>query len=176
MTREEAAALAGKFAPKGGMIDAGRARETREGWYCPFRWEVEPPPAGSNGVIVNKRTGACFVLGSAYPVERDLAAHDEGFQFNSYDLTITAVRDKERALDAIEDLGITIVVLETERGVEWRIPRRLTREELRARISDLPCTFRDVRLYFRVEVLQQARRDGTFTFQATDHAGTAESG
>jgi hypothetical protein len=168
MTSQEAAAAARKFAPEGGAIDASRARETREGWYFPYRWDGEPR-IGSNGVIVNKASGACLVLGSAFEVDRDLVAYDEGFQFERYDLTITSIRDEGRTLDAIEELGISVVTPEIEHGMEWRIPRRLTRDELRSQLSRLPHTFPDLPLYFRVEVLQEARRNATFAYTFTRH-------
>ncbi|MBX3192697.1 MAG: hypothetical protein KF819_37280 [Labilithrix sp.] len=67
-------------------VALGVAREIEQGWF--FRWAT--PRIGCNGVIVNKKTGRLFHLGSAFPVERDLALYDRGYQFKTYDLVITA--------------------------------------------------------------------------------------
>ena len=88
-------------------VDASASREIREGWFFPYR--SDELLLGSNGIIVNKQTGACFMLGSAYPVERDLKAYDEGFRFASYDLTITRVNDEERTLNMLLSLRISTV-------------------------------------------------------------------
>lgn len=126
---------------------------------------------GSNGLIINKSTGACFVLGSGFTVERDLAAYVEGYQFESYDLSITAIQDLEATLDALVGIGPSIVEPEFAHGIVWRIPRSLTRDEIRLRLSSLPFTFTDIKLYFRYEVLCQVRREGSFAFDVREHRG-----
>src|SRR5207248_9490781 len=74
-------------------VDSERMREIAAGWYFPYLWaEGEEPLVGSNGIIINKQTGAAFVLGSAFPVERDLALYDKGYQDQSYDLVVLGFR------------------------------------------------------------------------------------
>lgn len=174
MTLEDAAALADEAAGQQ-RVDAARSIETREGWYFPYRVDGEVL-VGSSGVIVNKQSGACRVLGSAFSVERDIAAYDEGFQFDSYDLTIVSIADLARTLDALEKIGPSIVEPEVAHGTVWKIARPLTRKELRSRLATLPCTFVDVRLYFRIEVLQEVRRSRTFVFEAREHGDGAQPG
>lgn len=168
MTRDDAAVLANEAAGPGRSVDPTRVREIREGYYFPYRYEGEGR-LGPNGLIVNKRTGACFLLGSAFSVERDLVAYDEGFQFDGYDLTILSIHDLERSLDAIEEIGPSIVEPEFAHGTLWRIARRLTRAEIGERVARLPFTFANIGLYYRVEVLQEARRTGAFSFEAREH-------
>lgn len=144
-------------------VDASASREIREGWFFPYR--SDELLLGSNGIIVNKQTGACFMLGSAYPVERDLKAYDEGFRFASYDLTITRVNDEERTLNMLLSLRISTVEPKVANEVEWRIPRLLSRSELRAAISNLPYTFRALTLYSHVEEVRQARKEGIVVFE-----------
>lgn len=120
---------------------------------------------GSHGVIVNKQTGARFGLGSRFPIERDLALYDTEYQFHSYALVITKIANMDRTLDTLEQLDINIVEPSYAHGTVWRIPRPLTRAELRARVSRLPYVFDGIPLYDCAEVLEQAREDGLFQFE-----------
>lgn len=89
--RTHAGTLAQATLNKGDGITLGEVRELREGWFFPYR--AEQLMSGSQGVIVNKRTGRIFNLGSAFPVERDLVLYDRGYQSSLYDLVILAVHD-----------------------------------------------------------------------------------
>lgn len=166
MDKTRAAAAASKVLGAG--MSLGDARELAQGWFFPFR-SCEPM-AGSQGVIVNKQTGALFHLGSAFPVERDLELYDLGYQFESYDLTITAVKDRARTTDALAELRLTIVEPKEEHGTVWRVPRDLTKAELSKRLETLPCVFENAKLYFVAELLEKARRKGSFTFELRDPA------
>lgn len=162
--RTKARELAMPSLSKGLELDDARVRELSEGWFFPFRCTGEHM-AGSQGVIVNKRTGALFTLGSAFPVERDLRLYDKGYQFNRYDLVITGVRDRERALDVLESIGLSVVEPTFEHGTVWRIPRPLTRAELRQRLASLPCVFADAPLYAVAEDLERARNSDVMAFE-----------
>jgi hypothetical protein len=179
ITLTEAVASARVNAPDGLEADEAGVRELREGWYFPLRGPEreagEPLMVGSNGLIINRHTEACLVLGSAFSVERDLEAYDLGFQFSRYDLTITSVADETRAVQALQEIGVSVVTPETAHGVEWRIPRPLTRAELRQRLASLPCTFENVQLYFRVETLLAARASGWFSFELREHPAESAS-
>jgi hypothetical protein len=151
-------------------IAVGATRELREGWYFPF---LSNDVVGCNGVIVNKRSGKLFHLGSAFPPERDLALYDQGYQFERYDLVISTVRDRERTLTALRDLRLSVVEPKDEDGVVWKIPREMTNTELSRMLDRLPCVVPDSRLYFVAEVLENARRAGWFTFEAREHVPPA---
>jgi len=133
----------------------GPVRELRLGWFFPFH--ADEMCAGSNGVIINKETGHALVLGSAFSIERDFRFYDLGYQSKEYDLTITAVFDARRTLDTLLALHLQIVDESFEHGTHWKIPRALTRDELAERLRTLPCRFSGVKLYFRLEALEEAR-------------------
>jgi hypothetical protein len=86
--RDTARSLAQKAVPDGRVIDPERFTETRAGWYFPYS---PTDLIGSNGVIVHKTTGRALVLGSAFSVERDMRAFDDGFQFKLYDLVVLEI-------------------------------------------------------------------------------------
>lgn len=148
-------------------MSLGEARELHDGWYFPFR--SREPMAGCNGVIVNKRSGKLFHLGSAFPPERDLDLYDRGYQFDCYDLTVLSVRDRAQTLNALSELRLSVVEPQEEHGVVWKIPREMTEAELSQRLDQLPCILPAVKLYFVAEVLENARRAGWFTFETREH-------
>jgi len=163
--REAARALAQKAVGDRQLIDPDRYTETREGWYFPYARRSEMM-VGSNGVIVHKRSGRAFVLGSAFPTERDIKAFDEGFQFDLYDLVILEISDRPRTVATLVEVGPTITIPEYKDGTVWKIPRPLTEDEIAQRLDRLPAVFSDISLYFRIEVLQKARDGGDFRFVA----------
>jgi hypothetical protein len=145
----------------------GSARELREGWYFPFLSDVLT--AGCNGVVVNKRTGKLFHLGSAFPVERDLELYDRGYQFDSYDLVILDVHDRKQTLHALGRLHVSVLEPRTEHGTVWQVPRKMTNEELSKKLDHLPCTLPAIGLYFEAELLERARLARWFTFETREH-------
>jgi hypothetical protein len=164
LDRAAAREIAQRKVPDGLAIADDRVVELDAGWFFPYR-TTSGPMAGSQGVIVNKTTGKLFHLGSAFSVERDLVLYDKGYQSDQYDLVVRAIADMERTLDVLEYLGISIVEPKYEHGAVWRIPRPLTRVELRTRLGRLPCVFDDLTLYFKIERLELARAEKTFEFE-----------
>jgi hypothetical protein len=142
-------------------ITLGDATELREGWHFSYR------PAGligSNGIVVNKKTGRTFQLGSGFPRERD-----RGWQSWRYDLVVLAIRDPRETQVAIERLRLTITEPTYENGQVWRIARPMTELERWSRLEKLPCIFPAVPLYFDFEVLEEVRAAGWFTFDAVEY-------
>ena len=169
MTPDEAWEYAAVHAKEDEWPDRDRAREIELGWYFPWRFPDDGEVRlGSNGLIVNKRTGKVVVLGSAYTLERDLHAYDAGYPLNGADLIVTAVANEDRAVQLLDDLGITKVEPEEEGGVIWRIPKSLSRAEIRARLKVLPANFGFQSIYFCVERLEEAKREGCFSFELRD--------
>jgi hypothetical protein len=160
---DAARALAQKAIQHEQVIDPHRVTETREGWYFPY---VPSHLIGSTGVIVHKMTGRPLVLGSAFPVERDSRAFDEGVQFEIYDLVILGIADRQRTIDTLADVGPTVTTPEYKDGTVWRIPHRLSRHEIDLRLAKLPVVFPQISLYFCIEALQEARDNGYFRFEA----------
>jgi len=137
-----------------------------EGWFFPYRTNR----VGCNGVIINKKTGRAFQLGSAFPVDRDLALYDRGYQSAAYDLVILKIRDLDETVRTLRKLRFSTVEPTYEHRQVWRIARDLTDAEIRARLAKLPCIFTGS-LYFHLEHLDQARDAGWFTFEALEFRG-----
>src|SRR5262249_6276077 len=76
ITLVDATEIAARAASGALRVDAARLRELRRGWYFPYQPPAEPM-AGSQGIIRNQENRAHFVLGSAFSLERDLAAYDD---------------------------------------------------------------------------------------------------
>ena len=164
--KDARAAASGSAILREGMR-LGDARELRDGWYFPF--VSEGPTAGCNGVIVNKRTGRLFHLGSAFPVERDLELYDRGYQFDSYDLVILDVHDRKQTVHALGRLHLDVLEPRAEHGAVRQVPRRMTGSELSAKLDRLPCLLPAIRLYFDAELLERARVAGWFAFETREH-------
>ena len=94
MSIDEAHSCAARYATEKAWPDRDGARELRSGWYFPWRFSGEPL-IGSNGIIVDKQTGRAVLLGSAYPLERDLRAYDAGYPLTPANLIVNAVADQE---------------------------------------------------------------------------------
>jgi hypothetical protein len=128
--------------------------ELAKGWY--FAWEYDGS-VGSHGLAVNKETGRVFVFGSAFPVERDLRMYDRGMDAERHDVVILEVANLKKTLAMLRRLAPTVVRFSYEHGTVWRIPRRLSEDELRARLTKLPAIFPDMPLYFDFEAVDKAR-------------------
>lgn len=100
-------------------MELGEAQELTAGWFFP----TSSATVGCNGIIVNKHTGKLFHLGSAFPVERDLALYDRGYQFDRYDLTIIKVRRRKQTLHALGKVRLDVIEPTLEHGIVWRVPR-----------------------------------------------------
>lgn len=152
------------------VLDEERVRETREGWYFPYRPVVDlrEVPIGATGVIVNKHTGKVRILGSGSEVLHSLDLYDRGYQFDRYDLVILEISNARETLDVLFQLWLTLVEPFYEHGTVWRIPRELTRAEIKERISRLPCVFANQSLNFLEDVLERARAAGHFRFETLE--------
>jgi hypothetical protein len=146
-------------------IALGDSRELHEGWFFPYQTAL----VGCNGVIVNKRTGRRFHLGSAFPVERDIALYEAGYQSAQYDLVILAIHDLDATRRTIGKLPLQVVEPTYEHGQVWRIPKTMTDLERWKRLEKLPCIFPALCLYFHLEVLEEARRERWFDFEALEY-------
>lgn len=124
----------------------GPARELQHGWFFPIR-EI-----GSRGVIVHKVTGRPLAVGSALPLERQLAAYDRGWHAHLYELVILAhdLRATRRAICSL--------------GTVDRNRRPLRDLDVWEHLDRLPCTF-TVAVYGRWEILAEARTLRSFEFE-----------
>lgn len=158
------AALLAQAAAAGMTIDVARVRETRCGWFFPWRFE-DPPAPGSKGVVVDKQTGQVVTLGSAYSLDRDLNAFDAGYRFGSAFLVVTAVRNERSAIDQLMRLRIKEVTQEFADGVQWKIPKVISAQDIGLRLRRLPCKFGPIATYFAVEALEAMRLAKDVSFE-----------
>jgi len=135
------------------LVISGAARELRTGWFFPYN-EI-----GSQGAIVHKESGRVHQLGSAFSVERDLALYDRGWQSDRYDLAIHAIHDLRATRRAVGRLPLHRIEPTS---------RPMTDLERWTRLDQLPCVFPAVRLYFHFEVLEEARAQRWFDFEAVE--------
>lgn len=152
-------------------VSLGPAQELREGWFFPWQTAC----VGCKGVIVNKNSGRLLRLGSAFSTERDLTMYERGYQFERYDLVIVAVRDREATVRTLAKLRPSMVEPTYEHGQVWRIPVPMPEAELGRRLERLPCVLPEMSLYFHLELLEHARRERWFEFEALEYrAPTSE--
>jgi hypothetical protein len=144
------------------QLDLTGAVETEYGWYFPW---IADGIVGSNGVIVGKSDGAILVLGSAFSVERDIHFFDRGFASTSYDLVILEVFDVSAAVALVERIRPSVVEPSYESGAVWRVARDLSSEEIRDRLSVPPALFPDIKLYFELELLDEAEGSHVFNYR-----------
>lgn len=172
LTETKAHKIALQTVPRGLVIDSERVRELENGWLFPYSGDTGVAlfdvPVGSNGVIVNKSTGAVYKLGSAYEVDRDARFYDLGYRNHIYDLVVLSVADRSATIDLLRKLAVSEVEIKYEHGTVWRIPRALSQKELVDRIQVLPCVFPEMQLYFSYELLEEARAKGTLEFEALE--------
>jgi hypothetical protein len=162
--RSQARSIAEKAQPQHDVA-LDEPRELPEGWFFPHRTQL----IGSHGVVVNKHTGRVFHLGSAFPVERDLALYDRGYQFERFDLVVLTIRDLNETRRALYRVGLQVIDVSYDRGQVLRIPRSMTDLELWGRLERVPCVFPDQALHARLEALEEARNSGWFTFEVLEY-------
>jgi len=160
--RQLALEIATRDLPKDCVLEAREAQELPSGWYFPYR---SAPVRRYAGVIINKRTGKAFRLGSYFPLQTGLSLYERGYQFETYDLVIVEVADLERTILALQTLWIGVDELEYESGIVWHTLRLFTPDELRSRLSKLPTVFGDLGFSSTAESLEQARESGVFIFE-----------
>ncbi|RYG70797.1 hypothetical protein EON80_06885, partial [bacterium] len=138
-----------KIGPDCGLQE-DQTLEKPYGWYFSYQSRAylesgdwEHMLVGSGGFIVGREEGRVFEFGSLHPLERNLKTYEAGFKFERYDLTITAISNRERTIQLLSQVGMTIVIPEPDGDTIWKIPRSLTAAQIKAALKALPCTFAD---------------------------------
>ncbi len=138
-------------------------------WYISFieknLQEREDWIGAAKGCVVDKETGELFQPGSAYPLETWIWGFELGFRGKRLDLTITKVNDEEKSIKILDDFGIQYVKPVLENGTIWKIPEMYSKEELRKRINELPCTFENQGLTIKLWVLKNLEESKAFEYQ-----------
>jgi len=176
ITFEEAKQIAlNKIGPNCALFE-DRIIEKPYGWYFCFQSKAyfasgnwKDALVGSGGFIVERADGRIFEFGSAYTLERNLAAYEAGFKFYSQDLTITAVSDMKQTVSLLHKLDMVYVIPKLEHGVVWKIPRTFTRAQIRSFLSSLPHVFSAQNFYFRTEVFGEIDAAGCCKYTLREH-------
>jgi len=175
ITFEEAKQIAlNKIGPDCALIDDA-TMEKPYGWYfCAqskgyLSGDIRAMLIGTGGFIVERENGYVFEFGSAYPLERNLAAYEAGFKYDTYDLTILAVSDLQQTVRLLLDLHMTYVIPEKEYGTVWKIPQEYTDIQIRSALAVFPYTFFDQKFYFRYEVFLAIDKAGCCKYQLQGH-------
>jgi Immunity protein 35 len=176
ITFEEAKQIAlDKIRPDCALIDDA-TMEKSYGWY--FRYQskayiqsgdVRDMLFGSGGFIVERDDGYVFEFGSRYPLERNLAAYEAGFKYDTYDLTILSVSDILQTVRLLLSLRMKYVIPEEENGTVWKIPQGYTEVQIRSALASLPYTFLDQKFYFQFEVFLSMDKAGCCKYQLHGH-------
>jgi hypothetical protein len=150
--------------------------EKSYGWYFWFQSKAyfasgnwKDALVGSGGFIVEREDGRIFEFGSAYTLERNLAAYEAGFKFDFYDLTIIAVSDMKQTVNLLHKLDMIYVIPELEHGVVWKVPQTFTKAQIRSFLSSLPHTFSAQNFYFRIEVFGEIDAAGCCKYALREH-------
>lgn len=162
---ERAIELASDRPSEGLTPDVDNYRELEHGWFFPFKSTTGENFLGTQGLIVNKTTGDRFELGSRFPIERDLEMYDQGLQFGNAGLVVLSVEDREVATSVLYNMGVSYVVVEYEADTIWRQSKAFKPERIREHLESLPHVYEDVDVYFKFELLVEARKRGAFQFK-----------
>jgi hypothetical protein len=176
ITFEEAKQIAlDKIGPECALVD-GATLEKPYGWYFCYQskayvqsGDFRDMLVGSGGLIVEREDGYVFEFGSAYPLERNLAAYEAGFKFDSYDLTILSISNHRQTVDLLLRLDMTYLVPEEEFGAVWRIPKKYTQDQLKSALTSLPHTFFNQGFHFRFEEFLAIDRADCCEYQLHGH-------
>lgn len=150
-----------------GDVVLGEARELNDGWFFP---RLTTGFQYYGGVIVNKKTGRPLRVIMHSSLCNDLSLYDRGYQFNDYDLVVLAVENMDEAVRVLHALGEVTTDKYYKNDRVYRVGRALTEAEVRERLSQLPCIFSGM-FALRIDLLEQARQAGSFSFKAFEYRG-----
>jgi hypothetical protein len=144
----------------------GAGRELNDGWLFPCVSKREL----YTGVIVNKTTGRPLRIMRHSSMDGDLTLYDRGYQFDEYDLVVLTIENLAETVQLIHALHFVTRDTYYRNDRVYRVGRGLTEDEVRERLSQLPCVFSG-RLDFRIHELEQAREAGWLTFKIFEYRG-----
>lgn len=168
--------------------DAIKIAENRIPWNCDlFRDEIIEKPygwyfcyqskkfietgnisdmlIGSGGFLVEKENGNVIEFGSAYSLEKNFQAYEQGFLRKNLDLIITKVFDLRETVRLLNRLQMTYVKPEFEHGILWKIPQIYNQKQIKEAISKLPCIFKNQSFYFRYDEFKKIDKSKCFEYE-----------
>ncbi len=144
MQFDEAFALAVAHAPAEATVSL--VAEYEDCWHFAY------PQIGSSGMLVHKQSGALFEMGSAYPVQRDLALCRDLDWRAEHDLVVSDVSDLLSAVSLLEGLSL-------RRGKACLYARY----DLAKLLAVPPVRFANQNLYFAYEAYCELRDSSSCT-------------
>ncbi|MGH1336854.1 MAG: hypothetical protein ACRBFS_12080 [Aureispira sp.] len=142
--------------------------EKRTFWYIPFIEKRIDTQVGffgvKKGIIVNKESGNFFELGSGYATEDWIWGYELGFTDEHIDFTITKIKDQELAIKHLDQLGPQYLQYKVEEEYDVNDIKYYSTEEIRAKISNLPCTFKSQNFTIKLWVLQEIMETNSFEY------------
>jgi len=155
-----------------GAVDTGNAvlgpgRELNDGWFFPC---VTKRGELLDGVVVNKTTRRVLRVTTYSPLSRDITLYDRGYHYHQYDLVVLAVDNVDEAVRVLHALHEVTTDTYYRNNRVYRVGRGLTEDEVRSRLSQLPCVFSG-HFEMRIDELEQAREAGWFTFKLFEYRG-----
>jgi hypothetical protein len=158
------------------VLSENETIEKPYGWYFCFQskaylqsGQFQDMLVGSGGFIVEREDGYIFEFGSAYPPEYNLAAYEAGFRYETYDLTILSVTDRKQTVWLLFQLNMSYVVVETEYGIDWKVPKQYTEAQIKAALATTPCTFSGHNFFHKVNVIAEIDRSKCCEYQLLGH-------
>lgn len=150
-----------------GSVVLGPVRELTDGWFFPC---VTKGADFLDGVVVNKTTSRALPVRTYSPLSRDVTLYDRGYHYHAYDLVVLAVDNVDEAVRVLHTLHEVTTDTYYRNDRVYRVGRALTEDEVRSRLTHLPCVFSG-HFEMRIDELEQAREAGWFTFKLFEYRG-----
>ena len=138
-------------------------------WFIPFIEKEEKERTSwlgaTKGCIIDKVSGEISQPGSAYSLEMWIWGFELGFRDERLDLTITKINNEKQAIDILEKFGVGYIKPKLEKGTILKNFEFYTQAELKEKISNLPCTFKNQGLSIKLWVLRELHQCKAFEYK-----------
>lgn len=130
---------------------------------------------GNAPLIVDRINGQLYITGTAHRLEYYIELYRKGLRCRVGGKTlllVREVRDTQLALNLLSQFCFTEAKTDFAHGVQWRIPERLTIEELESRLKYLPCKLGPINVdsMAQIEWLQKLSTSGTVRYDLLDES------
>ena len=138
-------------------------------WFIPFMEKKKEERklwiGATKGAIIDKETGEILQPGSVFSIENWILCFELGFRHKLLDFTITKVKDKKRTIEILKKFEIGYVIPKLENGQISKTPLSYNSNQLKDRISNLPCTFKNQTFNFKHLVIKELKESKAFEYK-----------
>lgn len=138
-------------------------------WFIPFIEKKQEERklwlGATKGAIIDKETGEILQPGSVFSVENWVLRFELGFRHKLLDFTITKINDEKRTIEILKKIEISYVIPKLENGQISKTPLSYNSNQLKERISNLPCTFKNQSFNFKHLVIQEMKESKAFEYK-----------